>query len=245
MTRRIPPYTPLKSKCAFPGDKEAPMGYFHNLTGPLGKIQVELDWKMSDFCRMQQIIHSHISTNEDSIDNLIEKHREKLNNPTEEGLGFIHLRENINAQSASNFQTYQFTNQMTVVGLWAIAEQTMGFIYKEMHSSITGVSENKVKIPYKFDEFKKKFINLGINLETLDTFDDANECRTLNNTIKHGHLIEGHILDFTYFKPLSGRAIMDVDFELQRYVTGVIQFLSSLVEEGNHMLDQNHPKHDK
>ena len=112
------------------------MGYFHNPTGRLGKIQIELDWKMIDFCRMQQIIHSHISANEDSIDNLIEKHGEKLNNPTEENMGFIHLRENINAQSASNFQTHQFTNQMTVVGLWAIAEQTMGFVYKEMYSSL-------------------------------------------------------------------------------------------------------------
>ena len=243
MYQKIPPYKPLKSRCAFLGDEEAPQEYFYNIAGKLGKIQMELDWKMFDFCRLQQIIHSHITQNEQDIDELCERYKDDMRNATDETMHFVHLRENINAQSSSNYQTYQFTNQMTVVGLWAIAEQTMGFVYKQMASDINGIPESDVKIPYKFDEFKKKFAQLGISLERLDTFDDANECRTLNNTIKHGHKIEGHILSFLYFQPFSEKLILEVDFELQRYVTGVIQFLSSLIEEGNHILDPAHPKH--
>lgn len=204
---------------------------------------MELDWKMFDFCRLQQITHSFICKNEQEIDELCARYKDEMKNATDETIGFVRLRENINAQSSSNYQTYQFANQMSVVGLWAIAEQTMGFVYKQMFAHINGILESDVKIPYKFDEFKKKFLQLGIDLEDLDTFDDANECRTLNNSIKHGHTIEGHILSFSYFQPLAGQLILEVEFELQRYVTGVIQFLSSLIEEGNHVLDPNHPKH--
>ena len=233
---------PLKSRCAFPGDEEAPMGYFYNCAGQLGKIQMELDWKMFDFCRLQQITHHHILQNEMKIDEFIKQHKEALTNPAEEDMGSVRIRENINVQSASNYQTYQFSNQMTVVGLWAIAEQTMGFVYKQMYSTINSVSDSSVKIPYKFADFKKEFSKLGIKIEDLDTFDDANECRTLNNTIKHGYVIDGHILKFDYFAPLAGKLILDVDFELQRYVTGVIQFLSSLIEEGNQIIDPSHPR---
>ena len=243
MYQPLGPYKPLKSRCTFPGDEEAPMGYFYNSSGILGQIQMELDWKMFDFCRLQQITHSHIMENEKAIDKYVEENKEALANATEETMGFVRARESINAQTASNRQTYQFSNQMTVVGLWALAEQTMGFVYKKMSSIINCIPENDIKIPYRFEDFRKEFSNLGIILENLDTYSDANECRTLNNTIKHGHLIEGHILQFNYFSSLAGKKILDVDFELQRYVTGVIQFLSSLIEEGNHILDPSHPKH--
>jgi len=236
------PYKPLKSRCEFPGDKEAPMGYCYNSMGQLGNIQMELDWKMFDFCRLQQIIHSHILNNEAAMDELVNKHKDLLTNPSDDDIIAVRIRENIHAQTASNYQTYQFSNQMTVVGLWAIAEQTMGFVYKKMFSVLNAVNENDVRIPYKYDIFKTKFSEIGITLESLDTYDDANECRTLNNTIKHGHLIQGHILNFTYFSPLVGKRILDVNFELQRYVTGVIQFLSSLIEEGNCILDPTHPR---
>ena len=242
MYREIPAYKALKSQCAFPGDEEAPMGYFHNSMGKLGRIQLELDWKMFDFCRLQQIIHSDITENESKIDALIDENKDRLTNPSENDFQAVNMRQNIQAQSASNYQTYQFSNQMTVVGLWAIAEQTMGFVYKQLYAELNGVAENSVLIPYRFNDFKQKFSELGVALETLDTFTDADECRTLNNTIKHGHLIEGYILNFPYFVPLAGKPILEVDFELQRYVTGVIQFLSSLIEEGNCILDPSHPR---
>ncbi|MGF1680200.1 hypothetical protein [Photobacterium minamisatsumaniensis] len=174
---------------------------------------------------------------------MLRKIKKRIANATEETMGFVRARENINAQSDSNRQTYQFSNQMTVVGLWAIAEQTMGFVYKKMSATINNISEDAIKIPYKFEDFRKEFFKLGITFENLDTYNDANECRTLNNTIKHGHKIEGHILGFDYFSSLSGKRILDVDFELQRYMTGVIQFLSNLIEEGNQILDPSHPKH--
>ena len=243
MYNTIPSYKPLKSRCAFPGDEEAPMVYFFNPTGLLGQIQMELDWKMYDFCRLQQIIHGHIAENEKAIDVFVEQHKEQLASADENSMMYVRAREQIHAQSSSNSQTYQFSNQMTVIGLWAIAEQTMGFVYKKMCFHINGTQESDVKVPYRFNDFNKEFAKLGITLSTLDSFQDADECRTLNNTIKHGHKIEGHIVEFPYFSPLNGKLILEVDFELQRYVTGVIQFLSSLIEQGNKVLDPSHPTH--
>jgi hypothetical protein len=245
MTRKIPPFTSIHPGCAFPGNFKPPMVYFHNSSGALGRIQRELDWKIMDFCRIQQIIHSKISKSEDRIDSSIALRKDEIENRTEHDLGTVRFLESINAESASNFQTFQFANQMTIIGLWAISEQTMGFVYKKMVSLIDGKNEKDIKVPYKFDDFKKKFAKLGINFEILDTFVDADECRTLNNSIKHGHTIDSYILDFPYFKPLAGKKIMDVDFELQRYVTGVVQFLSSLIEEGNFIIDPTHPRHPK
>jgi hypothetical protein len=200
---------------------------------------MKFDWKIVDFCRLQHITYSYIISREKALDEYADKNKEFLNNANDqsmEGLVAVRQRENMRAETASNYQTFQFSNQMTVVGLWALAEQTLGFVYRQMFASIKAVPESDVKIPYKFDKFKKKFLELGIDLEKLDTYDDANECRILNNTIKHRHLIEGDILKFAYFLPYSGKPILEVEFELQRYVTGIIQFLSSLIEQGNQIL---------
>ncbi|EJR0682665.1 hypothetical protein O4N82_22960 [Vibrio parahaemolyticus] len=244
MFKSLDSYKPLVPH-ALPNDEETPMIYFYNSMGKLGHIQRELDWKMFDFCRLQHITYNYILGREKAMDEYAEKNKEYLqsaNDQSMEGLIAVRQREAMMGETASNWQTFQFSNQMIVVGLWALAEQTLGFVYKSMYSQINNVQESSVKVPYKFDDFKKKFNLMGINIEQLDTYQDADECRTLNNTIKHGHLIEGHIVQFDYFIQHQGKRILDVEFELQRYVKGVVQFLSSLIEQGNQILDPSHPK---
>jgi hypothetical protein len=238
----LPPvFIPLRSTMAYSGDEKGPQNYFYNSCGALGSIQRELDWKLFDFCRLQQITHSHIIKNDGHMKNLIAEKTDILNNASEEDMGSVRMRENIRAQKLSNFQAFHFSNQMTIIGLWSLTEQTMGFVYKEM-MTLKDVNAKSIKIPYRFDEFSKKFKDLGIHLENLDTFNDADECRELNNSIKHGHLIESKLLNYEYFKPHAGKPILGTDFQLQRYMTGVIQFLSNLIEEGNCIIDPSHPK---
>ena len=132
-----------------------------------------------------------------------------------------------------------FTDEYTVIGLWATAERFLGKVFAHIESSQSGVDVASVSRPYRWDEFQTAYANKSIDLTTLNGYADADECRVLNNSIKHAEIVNERLAQNPFFAPFQNKLLADVDFEMQRYVTGVFNFVGSLIESGNHLLDSN------
>lgn len=130
-----------------------------------------------------------------------------------------------------------FVDHITVVGLWAIAEQFLGKIFREIRGYLDGVNPATVNAPYKWDDFIRDFSTLSIDLTSCENFNNANECRVLNNAVKHDPIVSGRLLSFSYFSGFNGDELMSVPLEMQRYLNGVSDFLGSLIEKGNILLE--------
>jgi hypothetical protein len=223
-------FTPLQ---AHPIDKDkGPILFGSNLGGILGHLQSELDWRLFDFCRIHQIVYKEILNIERRLDEIeINLLNSDIND--EENINKIRKLDYIIGKESENERVTSFVDHMTVVGLWAIAEQFLGKVYIAFVSRKNGISETSIASPSRWDDFKREFNNLRVDLTTCENFQNADECRVLNNSIKHDPTVSSKLLRFPYFIPFSGMKIEVVPLEMQRYLNGVSDFLGSLIEKGN------------
>lgn len=83
----------------------------------------------------------------------------------------------------------------------------------------------------------REFSTLSIDLTACENFDNANECRVLNNALKHNPVVSERLMSFNYFSALGGTDLMSVPLEMQRYMNGISDLLGSLIEKGNALLE--------
>lgn len=76
-------------------------------------------------------------------------------------------------------------------------------------------------------------------LNQLLGYTDANECRVLNNTIKHQGTVNKRSSKFPYFSSHVGKELPNIEFEMQRYYNGIWNLLGELIQKGNRLLDPN------
>jgi len=132
-----------------------------------------------------------------------------------------------------------FTDEYTVIGLWATAERFLGKVLANIEALQSGVDVASVSRPYRWGDFKTAYTHKSIDLTALNGYADADECRVLNNTIKHTETVNQRLARFSYFTPFKNKLLAGIDFEMQRHVTGVFNFVGSLIESGNRLLDPN------
>jgi len=175
-----------------------------DLSGKLGYLLSQLDWKISEFCRMHQIVYKEI-------------HQIK------------------NAETDGN-RVVNFADHMAIAGLWAIGEQFLGKIFKAYLSCKNGVDEITIKAPCKWDDVKREYLNNGIDLSLCKNYVNANECRILNNAIRHESTVSNKLVQFAYFVTYYGMDLEKVPLEMQRYVNSIYDFLESLIRKANENL---------
>ncbi len=135
-----------------------------------------------------------------------------------------------------NKRVVNFVDHMTVVGLWAIAEQFLGKVFRGYKSRIDNSPPESVQHPYRWDSFVNIFATIGIDLSACDKLKNADECRVLNNAIKHDPTVGNRLMSFHYFVQYQGKRLEEIPLEMQRYLNGVSDFLGSLIEYADQQL---------
>jgi hypothetical protein len=101
----------------------------------------------------------------------------------------------------------------------------------------TGDPVESVKAPYKWDDFGSAYHSEGIVLNLLHDYSIADECRVLNNHIKHSPVVSNKLAAFSLFSTFLGKSLDQVAIDPQRYLNGVSNFLGSLIEHANALHD--------
>ena len=228
---------PIYSSLSFPPEEinNIPESYGWDTTEKLGSIHSELKWRLVDFCRIHQIVYNQINKSNRKLDEIeIEPFTE---NPADiENLATSRKLDFVIGKEIEHNNILNFVDHMTVVGLWAICEQFLGKIFRAYISEKENVDENSVSAPYKWNDFINKFNEKGIDLSTCDNFENANECRALNNAIKHDPKVSNRLVEFDYFKNHLNKELKEVELEMQRYLNGVSDFLGSLIDKGSEII---------
>lgn len=212
--------------------ENVPIPFSSNFNGKFGKLQGELDWRLNDFCRIHQIVYKEINIIEKKLDQIeLKSFTDNIDDPenilTARKLDYVH------GKNMENDRVVSFVDHMTVVGLWSIGEQFLVKIFKAYISEKNSVPLESVRAPYRWDDFVREYLNAGIDLNICEKYNDANECRVLNNAIKHDSIVTNRLTSFPYFTPFVHKELEKIPLEMQRYINGVSDFLGSLIENAN------------
>ncbi len=212
--------------------------FFWNYSGPLRSIQASIEWEIQNICIYHAYVSSGLSRESAKLESKINEQESYYKNALKEIsdeddqypielLRSRFLDRAIDIQNVINASD-QFLDETTIVSLWMISERFLGQIYREFYTHIKG--QPPANIPYKFDTIKTNFANLSVDLTASHLYADADECRTLNNAIKHGNTVSTSLKKFPFFQNLSG-PLRKIDLQMQRYVNGVHNFLGSTIEQ--------------
>lgn len=204
-----------------------------------------LEWQLTYLCQFHQIIYAALEQRDATIGQTFEQLHKALgevkasSEDAAEGHAVAESRLRTAIMDADDEveKTKNLADHYTIIGLWATAEQYMGKVYVSLASHINRTTAASVNAPYRWDDFHSGFLAFGIDLTTLHDFLDADECRVLNNTIKHAGLVNARLARFAFFAPHQNKDLSQVHFEVQRYVNGVTHFLGSLIEQASRIID--------
>lgn len=233
-----------------PDSPDALEPYMTNAFGPLTAVQSELHWHVSDLCRFHQILYADLSRQTAAVDEQcamlkaqVDAASKKLTDEEEDAFA-VHVsrfRTAIMDKDKELDRVRRFADEFTVVGLWATAEQFLNRVFAELESATTGVDVQSVEAPFSWPNLSAAFTAKAIDLTLLNGYTDANECRVLNNTIKHAGHVNNRLAQFAYFAPHVGKRLTEIDFAMQRYLKGIFHFIGSLIEAANRQIDPSFP----
>jgi hypothetical protein len=221
---------------------KGPDPYFFNAGGPFGSFQAELHWTLDIYIQLHRHAHASFRQHNQKIDELAAQlkaeppitatefeEREMLMIARSRRMDYIY------AADVDLSRSSQAINRMYVVALWAFAEQYLGKIFQRLRGLRTGVPEESIPAPYRWDTLGPAYSSESIELKNLHDYAVANECRVLNNHIKHAPYISDKLAAFASFHDHLGKTLDSVVIDPQRYLNGVSNFIGSLIEHSNRL----------
>src|SRR5258708_32279070 len=131
---------------------DSPLSFMSNVTGRLGSMEGELDWRLIDFWRIHQIVYEKIAKVDAQLDALGVEHIKFHDDPHEiENVYLSRLLSAVIGKDRENKRIVSFVDSITVVGLWVIAEQFLGKVYRGIRAIQSGQNADQVRSPYRWE----------------------------------------------------------------------------------------------
>jgi hypothetical protein len=215
------------------GPGEGPEIYRPLACDNIVSMHSEFWWDHYDLCRVHQMYYAQYRQHDEAIEKLAKKHGAPTDENLDDAGEYLQskIRESMYAREMELKRTSTFIDQLLVIGLWASVEQYSGRVLEELERRVPNVPTQRP--PHEWDKKKERFTKVGLDLERCKSYSDANECRTLNNNIKHDRLIGKKLEKFSAFAGLTGQKLDAVPLQLQRYVDGVFEFVGHLMESAD------------
>jgi hypothetical protein len=193
-------------------------------------------WELEHICLFQQNSHTAVQLRNERLDVIAAENSEMdlmvnaqatMDDEEREGrmLAQIRRRDHVLAEERLLETIEAFNAELVTIAIWTVIE-------KNLFQMLNAIEIGAGKAPSKnarFDAMTKGFLSFNVNVETLDGFFDIDECRSVNNAIKHGGTIGSGLESFRSFAGLSGEPIRTQTLDLQRYLFGAYTFLGKVL----------------
>lgn len=89
---------------------------------------------------------------------------------------------------------------------------------------------------FEWTPLKSRFRHLGIDLTSLSEYSTVDECRILNNKIKHLGVVDPTLGNLPGFRGALGQPITELKLPLQRYSDDVFNYVGRILQVTNALL---------
>lgn len=121
----------------------------------------------------------------------------------------------------------RYADEVTIVASWAFVEKHLNETLRSLQSAL-GVNASG---SHRWPDIEQAYSACGIDLPQLANYADANECRQVNNAIKHSGVVSGPIANLPTFAGKSGSRLEDLELDVQRYFFSAGGFVGAVIEE--------------
>ncbi|MER8388346.1 hypothetical protein NKH14_23000 [Mesorhizobium sp. M1380] len=184
-------------------------------------------WRHHDLCLFHRTIDSEIRQRGAALTRFID---ENAPLPPEElrdesfAIWQSRIEEAVFSHEAQTRSMESFSDQLLMVALWSMVEQFCGRALIETERSKK--CQQGLESPHQWHLLVRRFKDLGADLDMGASYAAANQCRVLNNKIKHVGRVDPELAAFSRFAGSLNERLDDMQFDLQYYSDGVHEFVS-------------------
>lgn len=134
-----------------------------------------------------------------------------------------------NARQFRNFNTVceifnarKIADEGMIIHLWATIEQ-------HVKKAFLIMGGDEKMLSYKWHKLKNRFKELGIDLESILSYDVIDEIRVVNNKIKHLYVVDEELCKYKGFAEHKGQKMSNVNYRTHEYALAAHHFMNRLV----------------
>lgn len=196
-------------------------------------------WEIENLALFNQASYHDVSNRNDGLDrrtaalNQIAR-SENIDEDEEESfeLALARRRESIFAGEMEVEAISRYADEVTVIASWTIVEKQLNRALPALQNMLG----HPLTSSHRWPEIEQAFGACGVVLAGLSSYADANECRTLNNAIKHSGVVQGAIAQFPFFQASVGKPIEEIELDTQRYLFAAADFIGASLEASSAVL---------
>lgn len=131
----------------------------------------------------------------------------------------------------------RYADEVTIVATWAFVEKHLN----EALRLLQGAMNIPQHSSHRWPDINAAFLALGIDLSQLPCFSDADECRRVNNAIKHSGMVSSSLAALPAFSGQVGLKLAALAMDTQRYYLNAGGFIAAAVERASDLAYPNQP----
>ncbi len=196
----------------------------------------------ADLCTFYQMYSSqHVQQDKyvASLTKELEEIKKKYDESSDEDeiaqleISFSRVREFIYNNDLMLARTKYFANSSFVISLWATVEQFTSRILLSLEKQLgIAYSESSHIWDKKIARYKK----LNIDITAYLNYQNIDECRVLNNKIKHVGEVDDALAKFSFFSALMNKSLEKIEYDLQRYSKSVFEYIGFVSERADSII---------
>jgi hypothetical protein len=193
-------------------------------------------WHHHNLCLFHQAIFKQIDQRNAQIQQLENKPLASAKLQEELEIVVQHrLWETIHVLDMEKQSIRVFADQLLVIALWAMVEQYCGRTLREVERSLRNESV-ETETPHKWSALVRRFRRVGVDVTNCKSYAAADECRVLNNKIKHLGKVDSELSQFERFQTQLGKNLNEVELDPQYYSDFVQEFVTCVMETADTLL---------
>jgi hypothetical protein len=191
-------------------------------------------WHHHDLALYHHAIYRHVEERFDALIDYIDESRtlaKESPSGEDEGLDYHHAkrRETEMSWESETTSVRGFADQLLLVGLWATVEQYCSRVLQIVERSLRKTNQQR-PTPHRWDRLVDRFAKFGLDFSQLKSYTAVDECRVLNNKVKHVGIVDAELARYPAFASLLGEPLGRIELALQKYSDGVYEFVGHVME---------------
>ena len=209
---------------------------------PFKAIWGSAHWEFENLALFNQAAYSNVANRNKSLDEDVTRLKAYVAQAPQDmddeqheyfNIALSRIRESITAGEIEVDAISRYADQVTVIAAWALVEK---FLNKGL-MALQALGGLLPAAGHGLIEIKEAYLECGIDLEVANSYADADECRLLNNAIKHTGVVGDYLAQRSAFDGLTGKDLDRIDLDTQRYYFGAADFVGAVYELCSVQLD--------
>jgi len=205
-----------------------------DMIAPFMEAWASAIWDLENLALFNQAAYASVTSRDQAAQGIVEQHRQLQNLPVNPNDDFgydlqqrqlANMRQVIMNTDLEIEGIARYADEVTVIASWAFVEKQLNRALLALQSALY----QPASTDHRWPAIEAAYVQCGVNLSQANGFANVDECRKVNNAIKHSGVVSAGLAALPAFVGKLGKPLANEQLDTQRYYFAAGEFVSSVL----------------